>query len=380
MIEYKNKIRIGIDLTSLKYDYLGGGEYFSKNLVMGIVAHANQRKDIEIFLLCRKGYAEFEKYKSSKVNIIYSPIIYDHLSLKSLPYFILFPLVIFHLQLNFIIYPFPSRPLYNGPYIKSISIIHDVQHKIFRKYASSFLRLLYIDFMIRVTLTLSNKVISISKSAKNEIVKYYGKQSKITVINNPIDFKKFKSTYNRIFREDYILYVGSVMPHKNVITLLKAFNYYTSIINTNDKISLLLVGTKQTSTNTIEDFISEKSLTKRVRLIGNVSAKELANYYKNAKLFIYPSVYEGFGMPLVEAMAYKTTVITTRESCLPEVSGGRVNYIDDAYSWKELALLMDRKLKFPESVEVREKNAMWVAKKYNIKHITQKYMEIIYSF
>lgn len=170
------------------------------------------------------------------------------------------------------------------------------------------------------------EVITVSDFSKSEILKLTKiKRDKVSVIHNGID-KKFSliNAKDEDLDSNYALFVGNVKPHKNLIACIKAF----SLIE-DKSLKLYIVGKKEGFiTNDVEITAAIKSLGDRVVLTGEVSDSQLKNYYKNAKLFLFPSKYEGFGLPILEAMTYNLPIIASHNAAIPEVGGDHIIYFD----------------------------------------------------
>ncbi|WP_019851350.1 glycosyltransferase family 1 protein [Desulfitobacterium sp. PCE1] len=180
----------------------------------------------------------------------------------------------------------------------------------------------------------SDKIITGSYFIKEEIMKYAVCDSdKIAVIYHGIDhqtfrlypqdeLKDFKQLY--YLPDRYLLFVGSIEPRKNLLRLLQAYKRY---VESNQKaLEMILVGFKGWQNDEIMQMIH--SLSGKVRYLGYLNDQELAYVYNLATVFIYPSLYEGFGIPPLEAMACGTPVITSNATSIPEICGEAAVYID----------------------------------------------------
>jgi glycosyltransferase involved in cell wall biosynthesis len=158
-----------------------------------------------------------------------------------------------------------------------------------------------------------------------EILKFKG--GKIVTIH-PGCNEVFTAVENEKIRikptENYILFVGSLEPRKNVVNLLKAYLLLPEYIRKEFK--LLLVGFKGWENKEIAELINKLKGT--VNYLGYVNSEELANLYRGASCFIYPSLYEGFGLPPLEAMACGCPVVVSHVTSLPEVCGDAAYYVD----------------------------------------------------
>ncbi|MBV5278603.1 MAG: glycosyltransferase family 4 protein [Campylobacteraceae bacterium] len=169
-------------------------------------------------------------------------------------------------------------------------------------------------------------VITGSYFTKEEIIHRTGiKAENISVIYHGIDHTLFKpSVQTNLVKQKYILAVGSLEPRKNIKNLLLAYSQCDDSFK--DKYHLYLVGDKGWNNDEIFQLIEK--IKKWVYLTGYISDEQLADFYRNASVFVYPSFYEGFGIPPLEAMACGTAVIVSNASTLPEVCGDAAYYVD----------------------------------------------------
>jgi len=176
----------------------------------------------------------------------------------------------------------------------------------------------------------ARKIITISQSSKNDIIKAYGvKPEKIAVVypgikaldeqkeNGIADMEKLGITKN------YILFVGTLQPRKNIERLIEAF----SRLERQD-LDLIIIGKKGWMFESILNAPKKFEVSDRVKFLHDVTDDDLPSYYKNAEMFVLPSLYEGFGLPVLEAMSYGCPVITSNTSSLPEAGGDAALYID----------------------------------------------------
>lgn len=174
-------------------------------------------------------------------------------------------------------------------------------------------------------LFISNKIIAISKFTKKQINTYYYRffEKKISVIYNGAN----EITTSRLaLRENnigiYGLIVGNVKPHKNIIPLVNYFNKNIAKMN----FKIIIVGQVDGFTTGIDakNILS----TKNILFTGKVSDEELGFYYQHASFFIYPSLYEGFGLPLLEAMKYKLKIFASDIEVFREIAKDKVSYFN----------------------------------------------------
>lgn len=198
-------------------------------------------------------------------------------------------------------------------------------------------------------------IITGSKFTKKEIIDYMQiSEDKISVIYHGVDHELYK-TYplketqktkdEFLLPKKFLLFVGSIEPRKNLITLLKAYNLLSQ--EQKSELPLILVGFKGWKN---KDIMKEIEKNKEyIRYLGFVTDTELAHIYNLATIFIYPSLYEGFGLPPLEAMACGAPVIVSNVASLPEVCGDAALYINptDLQDIKDkiLTLLNDETLR-----------------------------------
>jgi len=193
----------------------------------------------------------------------------------------------------------------------------------------------------------SDWIITGSHFTKQEIVAYMGyPEEKISVIYHAADhnlyrvyersvLQKTKETFN--LPEHFLLFVGSIEPRKNLIGLLKAYHHLPA--ETKKHCPLILVGFKGWENRAIMQEIEKEKAY--IRYLGYVSDEALAHIYNLATLFIYPTLYEGFGIPPLEAMACGTPVIASKVASVPESCGDAAAYIDPKDPHALAAVIMD---------------------------------------
>ena len=173
----------------------------------------------------------------------------------------------------------------------------------------------------------ADRIITISEYSKKDIIKHLGyPENKISIVYPAVDQDIYYEKRDReiikklgiLDTHKVILYVGSEQPRKNVPFLLEAINLLKKRI---PEIKLLKIGTSQVpgAREKLLELIETLGLQKEVIFVGYVSENDITKYYNAADLFVYPSLYEGFGMPPLEAMACGTPVVTSNVTSLPEV-------------------------------------------------------------
>jgi glycosyltransferase involved in cell wall biosynthesis len=199
----------------------------------------------------------------------------------------------------------------------------------------------------------AKKVITISNSSKNDIIKYYKvKEDKVKVVylglknlsmNEPSEKELSEFGVNKKF----ILFVGTLQPRKNISRLIEAFSKLSD--NLKDEHQLVVIGKKGWLYEDILSSPEKFHVSDKVLFLDYVSDDDLPNFYKKAELFVLPSLYEGFGLPVLEAMRYGCPVVTSNVSSLPEAGGDAALYfkpedVDDIKNTIE-KVLTDKSLK-----------------------------------
>lgn len=201
-------------------------------------------------------------------------------------------------------------------YDRQIVTIHDMSYKVNPDWFSRKFYLWY-NFLIPHLAKHSFKILTVSNSSKNDIVKYLNvKKDKIRVIYNS-SYLNTNNNFETIYHEKYLLSVSSLNPRKNLNNLIKAFE------KLDDKINLIIVGLKSDNFAT-----NELDIGKNVIVKGYVSDDELGALMKNAEAFVYLSFYEGFGLPPIEAMSMGCPVIVSDINSHREVCGNSALYAD----------------------------------------------------
>lgn len=217
--------------------------------------------------------------------------------------------------------------------IKTVVTIHDL---IFLKHTEQypfFDRQIY-KLKTKYAAEHADKIIAVSSETKNDLINYYGiKPEKIEVIYPSVDplfqsndnsqtFAEVRTRYN--LPETYLLHVGSFFPRKNQKTVIEAFDLVKNEIREH----LVLVGGGYNTRKQIEKLIAAKNLEGRVHIISNISNTDLPFVYRGASIFIFPSLYEGFGAPVLEALFTKVPVIATKGGAIEEAGGPNSLYVD----------------------------------------------------
>lgn len=184
---------------------------------------------------------------------------------------------------------------------------------------------------------------------RHDLLSAYGtrREDHVVVMPIPVSWERFGPGGESGRQRPYVLSVASHYAHKNLPTLVRAF---TSISTHRPDLDLVLVGQFSDRligvrrADDVRALVASLGLDERVFTTGFIDVNELGDLYRHAELFVFPSVFEGFGLPPVEAMGFGLPVLTTRCASLPEVTLGLADYVDDPYDHHELAERMLQQL------------------------------------
>lgn len=215
-------------------------------------------------------------------------------------------------------------PGYNAPLLflkNTVITVHDLNH-IDLTYNSSFLKRYYYNLVLKRACRNCAKILTVSEFSKQRIIEWARVPAeKIDVVGNGVsqEFNNHIDSYRPGY--PYIFIVGNRKPHKNEERALQAF----LAANISTDIKLVFNGSVSSS---LKKIIELNGATNRVSFMGHLSNDELASVYKGAELLLFPSLYEGFGLPVIEAMACGTPVITSNTTSLKEISADAACLVD----------------------------------------------------
>jgi glycosyltransferase involved in cell wall biosynthesis len=264
----------------------------------------------------------------------------------------------------------------NHKNIKSVVTIHDLIFIKMPKLYSFWDRKIH-TYKFKKAAKNSDLIIAISEQTKKDIINCFGiSESKIKVIYqgchsmfkekfNENEFQTVNSKFS--LPEKFILNVGTIEARKNAFLAVKAIR--------NIDVKLVIVGKETEYSQEIRNYISENNLEEKVIFLKGLTLKELAILYQLATIFVYPSLYEGFGIPIIEALYSRTPVITSKGGVFPEAGGEHSIYIDS----NSVEEMQDSILKLWNDPilrkDITDKGSEFV-KKFNDEEIANQYMKI----
>lgn len=258
----------------------------------------------------------------------------------------------------------PSRIDRSG--ILSVVTIHDLIFLRYPQFYKPIDRAIY-TYKFRQACLQASRIVAISHQTRRDIVSYFHvPDEKIETIYqgcNPIYGQVVTESDKQVVRakyqlsSPYILYVGSIEERKNLLLLVKALK------GLKEDISVIAIGKKTPYTETVEAYVRENNLSERVRLLHGVTFADLPAFYQMATLFVYPSFFEGFGIPILEAQLSGVPVIAATGSCLEEAGGPGALYTSPFYE-SELRGLIESVLNQPNLADSMRKSSLEYAKRF----------------
>ena len=215
--------------------------------------------------------------------------------------------------------------------IRSVVTIHDLIFLRYPQYYHRLDRIIY-NRKFNYACRKADRIVAVSECTKRDIVKFYGiSPEKIDVVyqgcdvsfTHPVTEEKKKEVRKKYQLPDhYILNVGSIEERKNILAAVQALPMLPQHIH------IVIVGRRTGYTEKVEQFIKDNGLGERVHIISNVPFNDLPAFYQSAEIFVYPSRFEGFGIPIIEALYSGIPVVAATGSCLEEAGGPDSIYVN----------------------------------------------------
>ncbi len=226
-------------------------------------------------------------------------------------------------------------PFFVSKKVQVMTIIHDISFKVYPEFIK-FSDLFFLKILIPLSLGRADKIIGVSRFTAEELKKYYpASQNKVAWIHNAVseDFLRQDISPEKILAakkkyhlpDEYILYIGTLQPRKNLPVLIEA---YAKIKNAVSAKLAIAGGRGHNLDPRIDKTVSELNLKKDVFFPGFINEKDKAAIMKGARVFCFPSLYEGFGIPILEAMSVGTPVIASNIAPHREIAGDAVRFFE----------------------------------------------------
>lgn len=266
-------------------------------------------------------------------------------------------------KIDVLFIPAHTLPIIRRPGLKTVVTVHDLGSQYLPK-THQLKQRLYLSFMTKVQLKGTTHLIAVSQATKDDLVKKIGLDpKKITVIYEGYDENLFQPVKSDLLvsilkhydleKGRYFLFVGTVQPRKNLERLITAFSLQLSAIRqstkksddrrlTTDDLKLVIVGKKGWMVDEIYKLPAKLEIERLVKFLDYVPNKDLPALYNGAIALTFPSLFEGFGLPIIEAQACGCPVLTSNVSSMPEVVGHSGAIFVDPYDIDDIVLGMRR--------------------------------------
>ena len=381
-------MRIGVNSLFLKPQQVGGAEFVLRGLLIGLA----QTPDVDLYVFINQDLIQWLNDLNLGKSIKVVPIKIRGNRFISEAFQL--PHVVNQFKLDGLIntnYFTPWRLLLKT---NSVTIIYDLNYLHFPD-LFSWQKKSWLYWMHQLTLDNANHTVTISDFVRQDIKQSYRSKRNIKVVYTPILWDRLDSQVcdqqdivvdqtfqgNELVDHCFILAVANHYQHKNLATLVKAFAKIHASFN-QVKLVLVgqlpdsLVGMRRDRCDDIRQLVKDLGLESRVYITGYISDRELAWYYHHAYLFAFPSLFEGFGMPPVEAMGMGLPVLTTRCTAIPEVTMQRAVYVEnplDVNEWRDRLtdMLNHRDQYLPDQLLIQT-----IRQTYDPVAIARQYLEL----
>lgn len=340
-------LKFAIDLTWVRHKIVGGTESFVHNLLKGF---GDSTKQFEMVMVTAEDNTKyFKKYlQDARISLLVAPvqassvfnrIIWQNLKLSKF------------LKINGInlcLEPVYCRPILAKKCVKFVTVIHDLEALHFPQ-NHNWVTNIWLRIAWHSAIKSSNYIIAISEFVREDIINtYHISKEKITTIYDPIvldvnekcDFQTLKEKYG-IDEKQYYYTVSKLNKHKNLSTLVRVFGEIKKRNIKTLPCKLVISGVNGGMEDELWRIAKDYNIEEEIVLTGFVENQERNTLYANARTFLFPSIFEGFGMPPIEAIALGVPVVTTREACIPEVTQNIANYVCNPYDVEEWINVME---------------------------------------
>lgn len=366
-------MRIGVDATFIVPGRVGGAEHMLTNLVQGLGETAEPDDEVAVFTdhaWSAPGPVGFRRPRGGgdRFRRIIQTV------RPELKHFDAF------LFANYFTPPFPRT----SARARFVTVIHDLQYRHFPANFSRQKRA-WLRATHEATLRLADATVAISHDVRRDLLASYGARwaNRVHTIHNPVSWTRFGADDGPPPVEgSYVLAVAAQYPHKNLETLVRAFGELRRRGHHADT-RLVLAGQLGRNlsgvawTRPLDDVIDAEGLRDAVHVTGYLDDEQLGAAYRHATLFAFPSRFEGFALPVVEALGFGLPVLTTRSTAIPEVTMGLATYLDDPLDAAAMAERLDEMLDDPAAFAPGEVDVGLVRTTYAPATVARRYRTLL---
>lgn len=367
-------LKFAVDVTWVRHKIVGGTESFTHNLLEGFT---QIKEPYSMYIIASLDNEQFFRQyeKDKRIHLIVAPIRSASVAKRIL-------WQNFHLghllrknKIKICLEPVYAKPFLGVHSIQFVTVIHDLEALHYPE-NHSWISNLWLRLSWKNTIHTSQQIVCISNFVRQDILDTYQIiGSNLTTIYDPItidvsekaEFAEIESRYG-IEPRKYYYTVSKLNPHKNLATLVKVFGEIKKRNIYDIPCKLVISGVNGGMKEELQKIAKDYSITDEFILTGFVEDNVRNCLYSNCKAFLFPSIFEGFGMPLVEAICSGVPVVTTNRVCIPEITQNTASYVEDPYSvdeWIEkIRNARISKKKFNRDV-------------YDPKHIARQYLYLL---
>jgi len=318
-------LTIGIDASRAARAPRTGTETYSLELIKALAGLASSQHRLRLYTPHLPQHSDWPDSPYVETRVIPWPRLWTHLRLAT---------ELRQHPLDVLFVPAHVLPLYCP--VPAVVTVHDLGYRHYPDAHRPFDRW-YLEWTTRRHTRVARHIIADSLATKQDLFDFYaadpnridvvylGRDEKLARVTDPQLIAQTKAKYR--LDGDYLLYVGTLHPRKNLVRLVEAFYHATESLQ-NQKLKLVIAGKRGWLYNAIFERVQQLGLTERVIFPGYVADHDKPALLSGALVYVFPSLYEGFGLPVLEAMACGTPVLTSNISSLPEVAGKAALLVD----------------------------------------------------
>jgi len=380
-------MKIGIDIRTLMDAQYSGVSEYTLNLIKEIL-RLDSKNQYKLFYNSGQDVSQripkFRKENAEVISLRYPNKLFNYLLQKALAY----PKIDQLLGVDLFFMPHINFISLAGR-AKSILTIHDLSFLKYREFFSWRKNFWHSLINVKKLAKRFDKIITVSENTKDDIVKLLKvNPEKIEVIYSAISEQFRKVNYDNIrlaevrqkykLPNTYILFLGTLEPRKNVEGVIRAYNELREKNNILSKVKLIIAGGRGWKAKDIFRLWEKSKYRNDIQFLGYVKAEDRVYLYNLASLFVYPSFYEGFGFPPLEAMACGVPVVTSFASSLPEVTA-KAALMVDPYNEAEITRAIEQILFNKELQDDLIKKGLEQARQFSWGKTAKEYLEVFKS-